>query len=94
MSRIALSGRLICADEIEAEVLKRHLGAHIQASRAEPGCLRFDIAPTDDPLVWQVDELFAGQAAFDAHKARTAASPWAEATRAIRRDISLRKPDE
>ncbi len=94
MTRIALSGRLICADEAEAEVLTRHLDDHIQASRAEPGCLRFDITPTKDALIWQVDELFADQTAFDAHKARTAASPWAEATKQIRRDISLRTAAE
>ena len=89
MSRVALSDRLICADETEAEVLRRHLDAHIQASRAEPGCLRFEPSATDDPLIWQVSELFADAAAFDAHKARTAARPWAEATRTIRRDISM-----
>ncbi len=93
MSRIALSGRLICADEVEAEVLRRNLDAHIIASRAEPGCLRFDITATDDPLIWQVSELFADAAAFEAHKARTAASPWAEATRAIRRDITVTPVD-
>jgi quinol monooxygenase YgiN len=94
MPRIALSGRLICADDAQAGVLERHLNAHIRASRAEPGCLRFEITPTEDALIWRVDELFADQAAFDAHKARTAASPWAEATKEIRRDISLRTADE
>jgi quinol monooxygenase YgiN len=89
MPRIAISGRLICADDIELAALRQHLPHHISLSRAEPGCLRFDITPTDDPLIWQVTELFADQAAFEAHKARTADSPWAAATRSIRRDMKV-----
>lgn len=94
MPRIAISGRLICADETELAALRQHLPDHIRLSRAEPGCLRFDITPSDDPMIWKVSELFADEAGFEAHKARTAASPWAEATRNIRRDITATPADD
>lgn len=85
--QIALSGVLRCADTAELMAVLTHLPTHLAASRAEPGCLHFDIAQTDDPLVWQVEELFADEPALAAHKARTMASPWAAATQQIARDI-------
>ncbi len=89
MSRITVTGQLICADEAEAEVVVARVDEHIRLSRGEPGCLRFDITRSADPLIWDVSELYTEAAAFQAHKARTAASPWAEATRSIRRDITV-----
>ena len=86
-AQVALSGRLRCADAAELMAVLAHLADHVAASRAEPGCLHFDIAQTDDPLVWQVEELFADEAALKAHKARTMASPWADATAGIAREI-------
>jgi quinol monooxygenase YgiN len=86
---IFLSGRLICTDEQEAETVHHHLPDHLCLTRAEPGCLRFDITATTDPLIWRVDESFVDQAAFDAHQTRTKASPWFAATGQIRRDFKL-----
>ena len=86
-AQVALSGQLRCAGAAELMAVLAHLADHVRASRAEPGCLHFDIAQTNDPLVWQVEELFADEAALKAHKARTMASPWAAATAAIARDI-------
>lgn len=85
--QIALSGQLRCADAAQLMAVLTHLPDHVAASRAEAGCLHFDIAQTDDPLVWQVEELFTGDAALKAHKARTMESPWAAATAGIARDI-------
>lgn len=85
--QVALSGRLICADLDQLKIVLDHVPAHIAASRAEPGCLFFDIAQTDDPLVWQVEELYTDEAALTAHKARTIASLWAEKSAALTRDI-------
>ena len=84
--RIALTGRLLCRSEAEAAAVRDHLPEHIRLTRAEPGCLSFDVAATDDPLVWSVAELFETRAAFDAHQARTRASAWFAATRGIPRD--------
>ena len=86
-AQIALSGRLTCADMGQLMTLLTHVEAHVAASRAEPGCLFFEIAQTDDPLVWRVEELFRDAAALEAHRARTKASAWAAATSGIARQI-------
>ena len=86
---ITLSGQLICTDDDEARIVRTHLPEHIRLTRAEPGCLSFEVTPTDDPLVWQVDEVFSTQADFDAHQARTAASDWGRASKGIRRDFKI-----
>ncbi|WP_019956612.1 putative quinol monooxygenase [Yoonia vestfoldensis] len=86
---IRLTGRLICADAHEAGNVTTHLPDHIRLSRAEAGCLHFDITPAADPLIWQVDETFTDQAAFDLHQQRTRASAWWTATAAIRREFRV-----
>lgn len=86
---VRLHGRLICATDEEAEIVRRHLPEHIALTRAEPGCLRFDVHPTDDPLVWAVAELFTDHAAFDAHQARVRASNWGAATAGIAREYEI-----
>jgi quinol monooxygenase YgiN len=86
---IRLTGHLICADAQEVGIVAAHLPDHIHLSRAEAGCLHFDITPTDDPLIWQVDETFTDQAAFDLHQQRTRASEWWMATAAIRREFRV-----
>lgn len=66
-----------------------HAPDHIRLTRAEPGCLSFDIAPTNDPMVWEVDETFRDRAALDAHQARTRESDRFTATRTILRDFRI-----
>ena len=86
---VTLTGRLICTTLAEAARVRAHLPEHIRLTRAEPGCLRFDVVETADPLVWQVDETFADRAAFDAHQMRTRASRWAQETAGIARDFRI-----
>ena len=86
---IRLRGHLICQSAEEAAAVRWHLPQHIAASRNEPGCLSFDVTPTDDPLMFEVMETFRTRADFDAHQARTRASPWFDATRQILRDFRV-----
>ena len=86
---IRLKGHLICLSEDEAKTVRVHLADHIRMSRAEPGCLSFDVTQTDDPLIWDVQESFRTRDDFDAHQTRTRASPWFEATRHILRDFRI-----
>ena len=86
---IRLRGQLICMTDDEARAVRTHLPDHIALTRAEPGCLTFDVAETDDPLVWEVMEAFRDRASFDAHQARTRDSAWFAATRGILRDFRL-----
>jgi len=86
-AQVARSGFITCADPAQLMTLLMHVEAHVTASRAEPGCLHFEIAQTDDPLVWRVEELFRDAAALSAHRQRTAQSAWAAATAGLARDM-------
>lgn len=88
-ARVHLSGQLRCADANQAESVRGHLPEHLRATRAEAGCLSFEVTPTADPLVWDVQEWFSDRLAFERHQARVAASPWGAATAAITRDYSV-----
>lgn len=82
-----MSGHIYCATPQELAIALEHLPEHVALSRAEPGCLYFSIDQTADPMVWQVEELFADAAAFDAHKARVAGAIWSTVSATLRRDI-------
>lgn len=84
---IRLRGQLRCLTSGDAESVSRLRAEHIRLSRAEPGCMLFDVAPTDDPLVWEVIESFRTRADFDAHQTRTRASARFAATRGCIRDF-------
>ena len=86
---IRLKGHLICLTEAEAAAVRAHRPDHQALTRAEPGCLSFDILDTDDPLVFDVQEGFRDRPAFDAHQARTRDSAWFAATRGILRDFRV-----
>lgn len=81
-----LTGRLVCADVAQMMVVMDHLPSHIAATRAEAGCLFFDVRQSDDPLIWTVEEAFADAAAFDAHQKRS--GHWAKASAEITRDYT------
>jgi len=89
MTTVHLTGTLTCATLADAALIARYLPDHIAPSRAEPGCLRFAVTPTANPLVWQVAESFTRRAAFDAHQTRTRASAWFQATGHIARDFTV-----
>ncbi|MFN4191709.1 MAG: putative quinol monooxygenase [Tabrizicola sp.] len=88
---IRVTGTLTCLTAREAEIVRAHLPEHIRLSRAEPGCLTFNVDPTTDPLIWCLGETFADNAAFEAHQARTRGSAWFAATATLKRDFSIRE---
>lgn len=84
-----LTGTLTCRSEQDLSRVLAHVDDHIRLSRAEPGCLSFAITRTVDPMVWQVDESFVDQAAFEAHQARTRASEWYRQTAELPRAFQI-----
>lgn len=86
---VRLSGFLQCLSKDDVELVRRHLPEHLRLTRAEPGCLSFEVSESDDSLIWQVEELFADRAAFDFHQQRTRASEWFRATSTIPRDYEI-----
>lgn len=89
MGVIRLEGHLRCATAEEARRVARHLPDHHAATRAEPGCLAFEVELTGDPLVWRVSERFRSREDFEAHQRRSAETAWSEATRGITRDYHV-----
>ncbi|MDA5556086.1 putative quinol monooxygenase [Shimia sp. MMG029] len=87
--QIRLTGHIDVPTDRQSAVATA-LPAHIALTRAEPGCLAFDVTP--DPNTegrYQVAELFTDRAAFDAHQARAAASDWAKVTAGIPRHYQI-----
>ena len=72
-------------DDIQAA-----LPAHISLTRAEPGCLSFDVSPCPEVKGrFLVSEAFVDQQAFDAHQIRARASDWAKVSDGIAREYSI-----
>lgn len=90
MGKVYLDGYLeVPADRI-ADVAAA-LPAHIALTRAEPGCLAFTVSQSPEiPTHFLVAEIFADQAAFDAHQQRASASEWAEVTAGMPRHYTIR----
>ncbi len=90
MSQIVLTGFLRCRSLEEADRVSEILPEHIRLTRAEPGCLSFEVIRSmADPVCFAVREVFRDKEAFEAHQARTRASPWWRATKAIPRDYKV-----
>jgi quinol monooxygenase YgiN len=89
MSVVRVSGYLRCAPD-EIGMVREALAEHVRLTRAEPGCLSFAVTQdAEDPCRWNVDESFRDAAAFDAHRARAAASAWGRMTAHLFRDIRV-----
>jgi quinol monooxygenase YgiN len=50
-STIHLHGQLICGTAADAAIVAAHVPVHVALTLAEPGCLSFEVTPTDDPLI-------------------------------------------
>nr|WP_290808537.1 antibiotic biosynthesis monooxygenase [Herbiconiux sp.] len=86
-----LTGKLVCRNAAEAAIVAAHLPEHIELTRAERGCLSFEVAATDDPFVWTVEERFASDDAFATHQARVTGSEWGRSTAGIERQYEIRR---
>jgi len=65
------------------------LNEHVQLTRAEAGCISFQVTPTEDPWIWDVAEQFTDPQAFDAHQLRVASSLWGQGTSGIKREYRI-----
>ena len=88
---IRVTGTLACSTAEEADLVRQLLPEHIRLSRAESGCLTFNVEPTDNPLVWRLDESFVDKAAFKAHGDRMRSSVWFAATAGLARNFEVQE---
>jgi quinol monooxygenase YgiN len=86
---VHLLGQLICESDREVEIVRLHLPEHIRLTRAEMGCISFDVTQTDDLLIWKVEERFQDRKSFELHQQRTRSSAWWAATAEISRGFKV-----
>jgi quinol monooxygenase YgiN len=88
--KIHLDGHIdVPADRLAAVVAA--LPHHVALTRAEPGCLKFEVTACEQVIGrFLVSEIFANQAAFDNHQLRTRNSDWFRVTTGIPRHYSIR----
>lgn len=89
MNEIRLTGRLVCESSEELALVTALLQEHISLTRAEPGCLSFDVVRVSDSMVWRVEERFIDEAAYRFHQERSSKSEWGRLTLGIARDYSV-----
>ncbi len=86
---IRLTGHIDVPPDRRAAVAAA-LPDHIRLTRAEPGCLSFEVTPDPETAGrFIVRETFRDRAAFDAHQARMRGSDWAVVTAGIPRHYRI-----
>ncbi|MEN3759997.1 putative quinol monooxygenase [Aeromonas veronii] len=89
MKEIILKG-FILVSQNDLMAVKDELDNHIQLTRAETGCLIFQV--TQDPLNpcrFDVYEEFVDKVAFQAHQARVKSSRWGKITINVERHYTV-----
>lgn len=90
---VTLNGFLRCANNDELAIVQAHIEEHIALTRAEEGCLTFEVTQSPDPLIWTVHEEFTDPEAFRFHQARMGQSAWGRATKGIAREYTVQGMD-
>jgi quinol monooxygenase YgiN len=89
MNNVFLSGQLICRDKDEVAIVVQHLPLHVKLTRAEEGCISFEVQPIQGSLEWQVEERFRDADAFRAHQERVIQSEWGRVTAGMERRYTV-----
>ncbi|MBL3550762.1 putative quinol monooxygenase [Rhodovulum sulfidophilum] len=72
------------------DALRAAAAEHVRLTRAEPGCLRFEMREDPDrPGRFLLDEEFTDAAAFAAHRARKEGTAWELAAAGLPREIEI-----
>ena len=94
MSRLILTGYIqVPPDDLEA--VRAELPNHIELTRAEAGCLVFEVLQdNDDPYRFTVYEEFADRASFEHHQARVKHSRWGAITSRVARHYEINESND
>ncbi len=91
MANIRLTGHILVPEKDMSSVLEA-LPRHIELTRAEPGCLVFNVTQdASDPRVFHVYEVFFGSAALEYHQDRVNSSEWGALTQGVERHYKIAK---
>lgn len=93
MPKIILEGHIVVSGGDLVAVVAE-LPTHIQLTRQEHGCLRFDITQSPDfENVFLVYEEFVDRVAFDAHQQRIKSSAWGRVGANVQRHYQVTETD-
>jgi tRNA(adenine34) deaminase len=91
---VTLEGK-IRVPQAQREATAQALVEHVTLTRAEAGCLSFDVAPDPvDPEYFTVRETFLGPDDFAAHQSRAANSAWGALTKDFERQYEVAGLDD
>ncbi len=93
MSKVTLRGHIVVPDDdflaVEAELVN-----HIALTRAEQGCLVFEVTPDpENKNILYVYEEFVDQNAFEAHQQRVKSSQWGKISVNVGRHFEISVDD-
>jgi tRNA(adenine34) deaminase len=91
---VTLEGK-IRVPQAQREATNAALVEHVALTRAEDGCLFFEVVPDAvDPEGFRVREAFLGPDAFAAHQSRVANSAWGRLTKDFQRQYEVSGLDD
>jgi quinol monooxygenase YgiN len=89
MGKVILEGYIVVS-ESDLINLKEHLDEHIKLTRAENGCIVFNVEQRNGKeLIFDVYEEFSDKEAYYFHQERLKASPWYKATRKVEKHYDV-----
>jgi len=89
LSKIILQGHII-VPESDLSIVKNALVDHIELTRAESGCLVFNITVDSlNPNKFDVYEEFCNQDSFNHHQQRVIQSAWGRVTHDVERHYHI-----
>ncbi|MFY8349246.1 putative quinol monooxygenase [Pseudoalteromonas sp. SSM20] len=89
MSKIILQGHILVPDQ-ELVVVKNELATHIELTRQETGCIKFEVVQDKFQLnKFTVYEEFMDQKSFDNHQLRVKSSAWGKVSRNVERHYQI-----
>jgi len=93
MSKVILQGHIVVPNS-DLDRVKAELATHIQLTKSEVGCLKFEVSPDlENPNQFHVYEEFVSQADFDEHQVRVKNSKWGRVTKEVERYYNISYQD-
>jgi len=87
--KVILQGYIIVPDD-DLDTITAALVGHIELTRAEQGCLLFNVTVDDkNQNKFNVHEEFVNQSAFDKHQLRVKQSNWGGVTTQVERHYHI-----
>ncbi len=91
MGKVVVSGQIYVPLRSLDEI-RRAIEIHVELSRAEEGCLMFDLIESlEEPGRFDLYEEFVDMNAFEQHKLRAETSEWAEVSKEVQRDFEVQQ---